>query len=215
MQYSDTSTYQGIVQDIDFLLFGKSNIASDYVIADKTRNVNRHLDDVVSIILGCDSKWKWDDTNHTDTPIGTFNLTDGMASQELVGSTYLKINLLKIKDSNGKFQVVYPVDQDVSNAQNLTYLEEGANGFPRFYDKLGDLIYFYPKISSSLVTATDGGKVWFQRGASLFLASDTTKIPGFAAQFHRILSVGAALDYALANGMTNKVTMLRGMMDDL
>ena len=76
MEYSNTSTYNGIVQDVDYLLFGSSTATSPYAIADKTRNVNRHFDDVVSVILQSDAKWKWDDDNQTDHPIGTINLVN-------------------------------------------------------------------------------------------------------------------------------------------
>ena len=215
MEFSNLSTYGGILQDIDFLLFGKSNITSDYATADKTRNVNRHFDDVVSLILQSDGNWKWDDTNNTDQNIGTINLVNAQQEYELIGSTYLTIDLIKVKDANGKYQVLQPVNHDLSTAQHLTHLEEGNAGMPRFYDKLGDYIYLYPKPSSSLTTLTDGLKVYFQRGASYFLSTDTTKVPGFAAPYHRILSVGAALDYALANGMNAKINILTPMLERL
>lgn len=204
--------YTEIKKDIDFLV-GTDD--TSYPIADKTRNANRHFDDVVSLILQSDAKWKWDDTNHTDQPIGTINLIEGVSEYEVSGATYLKINLVKVKDINGRYQVLTPVDKDVNNAQFLTDLEEGQNSLPRCYDKLGDFIWILPGPSASLVTLPGGLKVWFQRGAVYFVDADDVKIPGFAAQFHRILSVGASLDYAIANTMTNKINMLTPMFNQL
>ncbi len=201
-----------IIKDIDFLV---NTDSTSYSLADKTRNCNRHFDDVVSLILQSDAKWKWDDTNQTDQSISTINLTEGVQEYEVSGATYLKINLVKIKNINGRYQVLKPVDKDVNNAQFLTDLEEGQNGLPQYYDKLGDFIWLYPKPSASLVTLVKGLKVWFQRGAVYFVDADTTKVPGFAAQFHRILSVGGALDYAIANTLVQKINMLTPMFNQL
>lgn len=205
-------TFTQIIADINFLL---NTDDTSYSLANKAANCNRHFDDVVSLILQSDSKWKWDDTNNLDQNIGTIDLVSGTQEYEVVGSTYLTIDLVKCKDINGKYQVLQPVNQDLSNAQELTRLEEGTAGMPRFYDKLGDFLYLYPKPSSSLTTLTAGLKVWFQRGASHFTSSDTTKVPGFASLYHRILSVGAALDYCLSNGLNGKINTLTPMLEKL
>jgi len=44
-----------------------------------------------------------------------------------------------------------------------------------------------------------------KRLPSYFTADDTTKEPGFNPLYHSYLSIGASYDYALANGMNNKV----------
>lgn len=211
MIYSDTVLYQGIVQDIDYLLFGSSTATSPYAIADKTRNVNRRFDDVVSAILQSDARWKWDDDNQSDQPIGTINLVDQQAEYEIAGGTYLKIQRVEVLDSSGNYQLVKPIDEkDVQN-QSLTEFQKTA-GMPRFYDKNGEYIWLYPKPSSSQVTTSAGLKVYYQRSPSYFVAGDTTKVPGFAAPYHRILSIGAALDYAIANEMTGKINILTPML---
>ena len=81
-------------------------------------------------------------------------------------------------------------------------------GMPQKYDKIGNSIFLYPKPSSSYVTLAKGLKAYFQRNVTYFTTTDTTKEPGFAAPFHRILSVGAAYDYCLANGMPDKMKSL-------
>jgi hypothetical protein len=59
-------------------------------------------------------------------------------------------------------------------------------------------------------SSTAGLRAYFKRDASYFAVTDTTKEPGFNPQFHRIISMGAALDYCLFAGMTNKFTLLQG-----
>lgn len=214
MEFSDTSTFQGIVQDIDYLLFGSSTATSPYAIADKIRNINRHLDETVSLIFQSDSRWKWDDDNQSDQPIGTINLINDQAEYEIAGETYLKIQRVEVKDVNGNFKLLIPIDEkDITN-QALTEFRKTA-GLPRFYDKMGEYIWLYPKPSSASVTTTAGLKIYYQRLPSYFTASDTTKSPGFVALYHRILSIGAALDYAIANDMATKVRILTPMLETM
>ena len=47
-----------------------------------------------------------------------------------------------------------------------------------------------------------------------FAADNTTTSPGFASAFHRILSIGASLDYAIANGVTKKIVSLQNEVID-
>ena len=215
MVFSDTVTYQGIVQETDYLLFGSSTATSPYAIADKTRNVNRHFDDVVSLILQSDARWKWDDDNQIDHPIDLINLVNNQQDYELAGGTYLKVNRVEVKDNNGKYYLIYPIDEKEVQDQAMTEFQGSSAGRPRYYDKIGEYLFLYPKPSSANVTLTSGLKVYYQRLPSYFTATDTTKSPGFAALYHRILSVGAALDYAIANTMTSKVTMLTPMFAGL
>lgn len=214
MQFSDTTNYQGIVQDIDYLLFGNSVATSPYAIADKTRNINRHFDDTVSLIMQSDARWKWDDDNNTDQPIGTINLVNNQQDYEIAGQTYLKIQRIEIKDVNGKYYLIYPIDEKEVQNQALTEFQSTA-GRPIYYDKIGEYVFLYPKPSTANVTASAGMKIYYQRAPSYFVATDTTKSPGFASPYHRILSVGAALDYAVANGMTTKVNILAPMLKEL
>src|SRR3990167_10209293 len=174
MKFSDATTYDGIVQDIDYLLFGSSTATSPYPIADKTRNINRHFDDVVSLILQSDGTWKWDDDNQTDHPIGTITLVNNQQDYELAGGTYLKVQRVEVKDINGKYNLLQPIDEkDVQN-QALTEFQ-GTAGRPIYYDKLGEYLFLYPKPSTASVTASAGLKVYYQRLPSYFLTTDTTK----------------------------------------
>ena len=56
--------------------------------------------------------------------------------------------------------------------------------------------------------STAGLKSYFKRDASYFVYNDTTKEPGFNPQYHRIISMGAAYDYCLFAGLSNKMAIL-------
>lgn len=80
-----------------------------------------------------------------------------------------------------------------------------------YYVVTGDVIELFPAPDYSQATSL---RVYFSQDISTFSGSDTTKVPGFASPFHRALSVGAALDFAMANGMNDKATMLQGLFND-
>ena len=209
--FSDTSTYLGIVQDIDYILFGSSTATSPYAIADKTRNINNAYDKVVSLILQADGRWEWDDNNKTDLPIGTTSLVANQQDYEMSAATFLKILKVEIKDSSGNWKVLSPISLDDKTTQSITDYKSTA-GTPQEYDKLGNSIFLYPKPSY----ASSGGlKIFYQRNVTYFSATDTTEVPGFAEPFHRILSYGAALDYAIANSMQSKINILKPLMTEL
>lgn len=196
MVYSDTSTKQGIVEDIDFLLDTDANL---YPLSQKTRNVNRWYDRAVSIFLESDGRWQWDDTNWTDLPIATSSLVADqqdyavLAAVPDAGEDYLKLTRVEVKDSAGNWSKLIPIDQADLVDQSLTDFKK-TSGTPMYYDQIGPSIFLYPKPSTSI---SSGLKVFFQRAPSYFTASDTTKQAGFPSTFHRYLSYGASLDYAI------------------
>ena len=207
MVFSNDSTKVGIVEEIDFYI---NTDSTSYPIEQKTRNINRHLDQVVSLILSSDGRWQFDDSNQTDLPIGTATLVSEQQDYTIAGGTFLDVTRVDVKDINGNYVTLTPIDQREVTSQSLSEFMK-TPGMPRYYDKIGDSIFLYPKPSTSMVTASEGLKVYFQRVASYFAITDTTKVPGFAPLYHRILSVGAALDYAIQNDMMTKVNILTPM----
>lgn len=214
-------TYSDIISDIDFLV--KSDSIT-YPIAQKTANVNRALDNVVSAILGADGRWQWDDTNYTDLPIG---VTDLVANQQdySFDTEYLVLTRLEVKDSNGKWQYLTPIDQNDLNYSTFNYRDNvpgyvavtgqsltdflNTPGNPLYYDKLASSVFLYPKPNYDL---TGGLKAYFQRKADYFTVSDTTKEPGFAKHLHRYLSLSAAYDFALTNGLSKAGTLKQELL---
>ena len=66
---------------------------------------------------------------------------------------------------------------------------------PRYYDLVGRSVLLYPKPGTSFITTTSGLKVYVSRDIEEFNSTSTTTEPGFANNFHRILSLGASYDF--------------------
>jgi hypothetical protein len=192
MQFSDTTNKQGIIQDCESILFGDNygHISDNSnLLATFTRNTNRALDRVTSLIIKADGKWEWDDTNQTDYPIAT---TDVVADQQ--DYRFNVTHLIVHEITAGKTKLA-PIDpKDYSRPLSEVF----GKGSPQFYDKISDAFFLYPTPD---YTETDGLQIVFQRPATYFLATDTTKAPGFATTHHRLLSLWASYDYAIANLM--------------
>lgn len=175
---------------------GQGTDTTQFTVAQFTRSANFGMDRVISLIFKSDQKWQFDDSNNTDLPIATANLVNGQQDYSFA-VTQLKVWKVRIKDSGGNWVTLDPVDRrDLSDSQ----LTE-SNGTPRRYDKLGNSIFLYP---ASDYSSTGGMEVQFQRGASYFIPTDTTKTPGFASQFHRLIAFYGARDYLAINGVTNQ-----------
>lgn len=193
MVFSDTTTKQGIIEDIDFNCDSDTNT---YPVADKTRNVNRAMDKAVSLIFDSDGIWEWDDSNQTDLPIATTSLVSSQADYSFA-VTHLKITRVMVKNSSGKWQIVQPFD--ITEDASLTFLQDNNNvGTPMMYDKRANSIFLSPTPNY----ASSGGlKIYFQRPSTYFTVADTTKEPGFAAIFHRYLSLCASYDFCAVKGL--------------
>lgn len=194
MVLNDTTNKQGIFQDIDFLV--DTNITI-YPAADKVRNINASLDEAVSIIIGADGNWQFDDTNYTTLPIGTTNLVSGQQDYSF-SDTYLTIEAIEVKDASGTWIRLEPIDlyPDYNRTLNGSISNfMSTSGTPQYYDKVGDSIFLYPKPNYN---STAGLKAFFQRKMDPFTASDTTKEPGFAPHLHRFCSISASYDWAVA-----------------
>lgn len=164
---------------------------------------NNALDRVVSLITEADGRWQFDDTNNTDLPIAT---TDLVASQQdySLSTSHLEITRAEIKDSNGNWTKLDPIDQtDVYN-QSLTDFMKTA-GLPMYYDKIANSVFLYPTPNYSQAASL---KLYFERGPSYFDVSDTTKSPGFNSLFHELIPLWIAYNFALANGKSNAPTLM-------
>ena len=217
MVYSDTINKNGILQKCEFYVFG-SNYGA---ITDNTTRkaefnglINDSLDSIVSDILDSDTRWQWDDTNRTDFPIGQINLVDGQRDYTL-DVEHLKILRVEVKDASGNFYPLLPIDNRDLRQRGITPTEfMETNGIPQYYDKIANSIMLYPQPEAGAVTLTNGLKVGFQRGAEYFTVADTTKVPGFASLYHKLVPLMASYEYAVANEMINKAQLLQNKITD-
>ncbi len=196
MQFNPADKSISLIGDIDFWLFGSSEtLNADYSLIDRTRNINKVYDEAVSIMFGADPNHEWDDTTNTDLPFTTLALEANQDHYTML-DTALVINRVRMKDSNGEMQTLTPTLR-----RELSDSELKATGTPTKYFKKGGVIFPRPIPDYG---ATAGVELEFQRGGNHFTIGDISESPGFNPQFHQFLSVGAALMYAIANGMTEK-----------
>ena len=209
MVFSDTSTNQGLIQDITFLT-GAS--LTEYTIQDRTRNINEWARKVLVKILTSQDEWDFDDIYHPDFPILTADLKVGQRDYTLpiASEGMLQIKSVEISDGS-KFYLAKPIDKSqipiaVSNDDIDNYYSKAE---PRYDVQYGS-IFVYPMPQQDI----DAGlEIWINRDIVPFTTSDTTKTPGFDTTFHRILSLGASYDWALAKGGKNLNLLFASVTD--
>ena len=219
MKFSDTSSKTGLIQDCETLLGMEDGAISGNATLLKvfTRMINVWYRRVNSWIWNVTGTWEYDDSNWTDLPIATTDLitTPGSEQQKyVIPSTAQKVDRVEVKDSDGDYQLLTPIDKSQIKTSAMSEFQETA-GMPIRYDLLGRVLVLYPKPKDDSVTKSAGLKLYFSRDIDEFVSTDTTKEPGFVRSFHRILSLGAAYDYAIGYEMNTKANFLKGQINEL
>lgn len=212
MQFSDTTNRTGLIQDCEDLLnLGAATISGDSTLLKTfTRYINFHYQKTVNMILMTQDDWDWDDSNQTDYAVATTPLV--AAQRDYVFPTSLKILKIKRVDVTYDGSTYYKCEPFDSGETGLG-LGNDTNTDARFtisqpaYDIRGNAIWLYPEANSSQVTAGGLLRIEFQREPIEFATSDTTATPGIDKPFHRMLSLGAAFDYALSKDMPRQQTL--------
>lgn len=206
MEFSNTTTKAGILQDCEFWLFASNygQITSDAnLLRTFTALNNRALDSVTTSILEADDRWEFDDSTYTDYPIATTDLVSGQRDYVLSVS-HLKVLRVEWMDSTGNWILGKPIDlEDIPVARDAWLSTDTT---PIYYDKLANSLMLYPTPNYN---STGGLRVYYQREPNYFLYTDTTKEPGFASICHRLVPMKACYDFAIANNLTDKITILR------
>lgn len=208
LSLSSITEAPSIIEDIDFLV--KTNSVS-FPVAQKLRIINKVNYDVTTDILRYQSNWEFDDTNESDFPIATRSLVASQKDYDLP-STMVKLLRVEVKDSGGNYQRVYQFDETQVD-QALSEFEK-TDGLPRYYREIGNSIELYPAPASADVTISEGLKCYYQRVIQDFTNADADLEPGFAKQFHPILSVGTAYEYAQINQLP-VTPVLKAKLDEL
>jgi hypothetical protein len=198
MVFSDTTNLTGMIQECERGLF-----SSDYgrisgnttILKEFTSYMKQGIDEVTKKKLQADNTWDFDDSEHTDFPIAT---TDIVASQEdySLAVTHLIVKRVEIKDEAGNWKKLTPID----NREIKDAIDEfrDSSSIPDYYDVYQNSIRLFPTASYN---STDGLKVYFQRPMDYFETTDTTKAPGFASIFHRLVPMWANYFYAAYHQM--------------
>lgn len=185
---------------IDFL---SDSDDTAFPVARKVHLINAGLEELIGEIISADGSWQYDDTNHTDEPVGRATLVEGQQRYSF-SSEYLDITMIEILNKDGiRYQKLKPLDYtqlgDISPEEYFGTESDGSpkKGATEYYDKIGDTIYLYPAPAAANVTLTNGLRVWFKRTVDLFTASDTTQEPGLPSPYHSILAYMTAIPYCM------------------
>lgn len=197
MQFSDTSNYDGLIQDCERKLF-----ASDYGSisnnADRlktfTNYINNSTDEVSIALLMSDGRWSFEDYNNTTTPIGRVNLVSGQQQYSL-DTDHIIIDKMVVKDSAGNgYELKRLTIEEMGDPEELMT----GGGIPRYFNLRGSDIYLYPAPNYNY---TEGLVSYFRRKMSGFTYTDTTDTPGFNGAYHELVTLIACANYAEDNTM--------------
>ena len=216
MNYSNTATTAsvGLIQDCENMLGMTANdIAGDSVLIKRfTGDINAWYRKVNIWIWENSGAWQYDDSNQTDLPIATATLVAGQQDYEM-DSEAQAVEGVSVMNANGDYEKLTQIDKSEVNEDMAEFYEEA--GMPIYYDLVGRSIFLYPKPAAADVTTTKGLKLYFARDIVEFTSSDTTASPGFMNNFHRLLSLGASMDYARTFSMNDKVTQFSQEIVDI
>lgn len=209
LTFNDTTTYRGIIQQIESNIKAPVGWISGNTVRLKqfTADINLALDRVVELIFQHNGTWQFDDSNHTDYPFITTTLTSGQRDYPFTTDeqSNLILDIYKVMIKQGTaatdyYTEIYPVDQVTEKGKESFFSGQDATGIPYRYDKTANGIFLDPVPN---YTVASGLKVFINREASYFISTDTTKKPGFAGLFHEYLALQPSYKYALRNGLKN------------
>ncbi|MEA2066836.1 MAG: hypothetical protein U9O65_07095 [Thermotogota bacterium] len=207
--YSFAEPEKSLYQDA--LNFAGISDTSQFPLTEFTRSSNAWYRWGDSQIWQATGTWEFDDSNQTSLPISTGTLVASQQDYE-IPSTARKIDRIEILDNNEDYRLLTPLDKSQVGKSMSEFYE--TDGLPRYYDLVGRSIMLYPAPAEADVTTTKGIKVYYSRDIDEFGITDTSTEPGFDNHFHRIISLGAAYDFCLANGITDRTNILRTEIEE-
>lgn len=208
MQYSNTTTKDGLMQTCEFW----TGLGDAAITGNATRKaqfnarLNSAFDRVLPRVLSYSKSLRWDDTNHTDHPFGTFNIVSGQNDYTIKEDdnnldifNFVGVSIVS-SSTETEFQKLTQLSSDDPRAERAMSPNPSDTGVPTHYLEANNTIFLYPKPNYS---ATAGAKVFFEREPSYFVVADTTKEPGIPKPFHEVLALYASLDWLLVNKPEN------------
>jgi len=205
MQFSNSTTNLGIVErtrvkcGVDSTQWATANI---------TGSCNDCMDFLAGEYIKADRRFQWDDTNQSKLPIGTTNLVSARSDYSFLtdeqGNKIYNLTRIDIKDASGNWKKLEELDE-TEETQALD--EVVIAGTPTGYYKIADNIIRLNRLPETSVTA--GLKFYFQRAPSYFVATDTTKEPGFTSVPHSIFVTWASYDCADTLNLQNVERLFR------
>jgi hypothetical protein len=205
--YHDAKTILGILTT--------SSDLTSYPLNEFFRSANDWNRQTHTLIMKTQSAWRYDDSNFTDFPEATTPLVNNQQDYTLP-STAQTIKRVEVLDGNGNYQplTLITLQDIIKQGYSVSEFYKTA-GLPVFYMLDGRSILLFPKPASGQVTLTAGLKVYFDRNADAFSITDTSTVPGFETNFHRLISCGAALDFAQSRQLINSINILTPKLSSL
>ena len=213
--FNDTTNYRGIVQMYEREIgvprgdiSGNTNLLKEF-----TADCNNALDDYTQLAISASGRWKFDDSNHTDYPEITTNLVANQRSYTFTNdeqnNIILDIYRVYVKDSQGKYQLINPIDPDTQIVDVTNYDGSNTTGFSYEYDKVANAILLNNVPPANV---TDGLKVSINREASYFTYTDTTKKAGIYGLHHKYLYLKPALEKARRDSLSSHDRLERAVL---
>lgn len=206
IQFNDTTNYRGLVQKYEKELGFKRGEVSGSTdrLKEFTVDANDALDDFFAIALPASGSWQLVDSNQSDFTIMTTNLVSGQRDYSFTtdGAGNITLDVYRVfvtpESAPSNYVEIFPVDQQSDELTSGFWDGRSVTGTPAQYDKTGNSIILDPIPGYN---ATSGLKVMFNREASYFVYTDTTKKPGVSGLLHKYFYLKPALEYARRNGL--------------
>ena len=208
MQFNDTTSRTGLIQECEGLLGMETKTISGNttLLKDFTRRINNRYSQVDYLIFESHGGWKYDDLNKTDLPIATADLVNDQDNYEIPDEA-LNVERVEVKDTNGEWIKLAPFRKELEEtALDELYSESGT---PEYYELVGRSVILRPTPSTNNMGVDSALKIYFSRSSTSFTDTNTSLEPGFANPFHRMLAIGASLDYCLSYDIFDKANQLR------
>lgn len=229
LAFNDTTTKNGLIQECEFLLnLGDATITGDAssaaLLKTFTRLINQNLHKVITMIFASMDEWDWDDASNTKYPIASRNLIanqpdylfssalwallgeEGASDGSNAAISPLKVKRIEVSYDGTTWNRANPFDINESlDATDTTTIRNNFTTVNPFYDIDNNGLRLFPTPPAAV---TKGLRIWFSRAATEFVSTDTTKTPPIDIAFHRMLAIGACLDYAIARDQSKKIPVL-------
>lgn len=206
MQFSDTSTKQGLLQDCEFWTnLGDAGITGDASLkAQFTRLLNVRYAKAIARAQLLSGKDGVEDTNYEDHQFSFFDITENVNNYQFLtdadGNTISDITGVLLQGENDDtgegFKPLTKLHLSDADAMLIMSPNTDNTGTPTAYLEKNNTIFFdvLPDF-----TKESGGKLFYRLVPSYFVAGDTIKKPGFVEAFHGMLSKGASHDWLIVN----------------
>lgn len=195
-------TLEELRSDTHFLL---NTTSGEYPNTDLDRAINRWYHKVQGMIIDWMDSWIF----HGDWAYGALAKDQ---EEYIFPSDILNIKRAEIRYSDGinDWVKLTPVDLQAIRGALSDSFSAYSKAYPVYAkpDELSLVIRPIPDID-----VEEGLRIWYTKAVSDLTSNDD--YPVFVETFHRILSLGAALDYSIANQIVDKRNMIKPEIDEM